>query len=104
MDKIPILFTAFNRLEYTKQCLTALSENTSNIGEIYIIDNASTDGTVEYLKSVSFSNVSTIIYNDENVGVAGAMNQFFKMIDSEYLLKLIMIQLFHLLGLIIFMK
>jgi len=87
MDKIPILFTAFNRLEYTKQCLTALSENTSNIGEIYIIDNASTDGTVEYLKSVSFSNVSTIIYNDENVGVAGAMNQFFKMIDSEYFAK-----------------
>ena len=83
MNKIPILFTTFNRLAYTKQSLSALIENTGDIGEIIIIDNASTDGTVEYLKTISDPKIKNIIYNDKNVGVAGAMNQFHREINYQ---------------------
>ena len=81
---IPVLFTTYNRLKYTKKSLPALLDNTRGYGEIYIIDNNSTDGTVEYLKSLSDPAIKVIKYNDTNKGVAGAMNQFFNIIKDKH--------------------
>ena len=82
--KIPVLYTTYNRLEFTKKTLPPLIESMGDIGELYIIDNNSTDGTIEYLKTISTKSVSTIIYNVENAGIAGAMNQFFSMTKGNY--------------------
>lgn len=71
---IPVLFTTFNRLEYTKKSLKSLLK--SNCGQIYIIDNASTDGTRKYLKRLKSKRLN-IIFNKENLGVRGAMQHFF---------------------------
>ena len=84
MKKIPILLTTYNRLEYTKKSLSSIIENTSDSGILYIIDNASTDGTIEYLNSIEHSMVEKIIFNDTNIGVSGAMNQFFDIIKDDY--------------------
>jgi len=80
---IPILFTTFNRLEYTKKALHALME--SDCGDIYIFDNGSTDDTIEWLENfVDNEDRLTIHYNDTNVAVVGAMNHFFGKMKGKY--------------------
>jgi glycosyltransferase involved in cell wall biosynthesis len=80
MNKTPILFTTFNRLDYTKVSLPALLERTPN-GRVIVIDNGSTDGTVEYL--LSYQHNFELILNGTNLGLAGAMNQFFDMTGND---------------------
>jgi len=80
MNKTPILFTTFNRLGYTEVSLPALLERTPN-GRIIVIDNGSTDGTVEYLLSCQHN--FELILNGTNLGLAGAMNQFFNMTGND---------------------
>lgn len=77
---IPVLLTTYNRLEYTKQALKSLL-NADNCA-VTVIDNASTDGTAEWLKSLQNSKIK-VIYNKENLGVSGAMNQFFELTKDD---------------------
>ncbi len=81
---VSIIIPVFNNVEYTKQCLKTLIENTpNNLYEVIIIDNGSTDGTKELLKCLS-GNVK-IISNRENLGFARACNQGAAAADGNYL-------------------
>lgn len=71
---IPILLTCYNRLEFTKRAFHALTK--VHNATIYVIDNGSTDGTVEFLKRQI--GIPFLILNLTNLGVAGAMNQFLR--------------------------
>jgi len=65
----------YNRLDLTKESLTSLLQTASpDLYELVIVDNASTDGTVEYLKTLSHPCLKDIFYNEENLGTAGALN------------------------------
>lgn len=74
---VPVLFTTFNRLAFTKKALEELLK--SDCGHIFIVDNASTDGTKNYLMSI-FEKIKpgrvSIYIKKENSGIAGAMNYF----------------------------
>ena len=50
MDKHIIAIVTYNRLALLKQCLKAVLSQTRPFDGIVIVDNASTDGTGEYLK------------------------------------------------------
>ena len=64
---IDILFFTFNRLYYTQKTLPALLESVDTAScQIRIVDNGSTDGTVEYLQKLSHPQIETIIYNKKN--------------------------------------
>lgn len=76
---IPVLYTTFNRLDYTRQTLPVLLENAQE-GKVIVIDNGSTDGTVNFLKSLSGFD---LILKEENTGISGAMNTFFEMTEGE---------------------
>ena len=76
---IPVLFTTYNRLEFTKRSLEALLE--SDAVEVIVIDNGSTDGSVEYLDSLK-QNFS-LLKLGENEGIAGAMNRFLELTQNE---------------------
>ena len=83
---IPVLYTTYNRLEYTKKTLPALLENTPE-GDIIVIDNGSTDGTVDYLRSYD-DDAFQLILKGSNTGISGAMNTFFEMTTgAEYVAK-----------------
>lgn len=83
---IPILFITYNRLGFTKKSLVKLLKSCAE--KIIIIDNYSTDGTVEWLMSHYFGDRVKIILNDRNEGIAGAMNKFFEITkDCEYVAK-----------------
>jgi GT2 family glycosyltransferase/Flp pilus assembly protein TadD len=83
--RVSIIIPLFNKLEYTRQCLDALFENTpQGVYEVIIIDNESTDGTPEFLES--FQTGVTIITNKTNSGFAKACNQGACASKGEYLL------------------
>ena len=76
---IPVLFITYNRVEYTKKTLPALIKNTPG-ARIIVIDNGSTDGTVEYLEGIYGIE---LYLNDKNFGLAHAMNQFFELTAND---------------------
>ena len=50
---VHILYLTYNRLYYTQKTLPALLNSAENVKfQIRIVDNGSTDGTVEYLKNL----------------------------------------------------
>lgn len=68
-----IIIPVFNKLELTQPCLEAIKRFTeSSLYELIVVDNASTDGTAEYLKNCGHARV---ISNQENKGFARACNQ-----------------------------
>jgi len=82
--KASIIIPIFNQVEFTKQCLEALTENTPNeLYEVIIVNNASTDGTKDFLITLK-GNVK-IIANTENLGFAKACNQGAQAASGEYL-------------------
>lgn len=67
-----IILVTFNQLEYTRLCLDSIRRNTSEPYELIIIDNASTDGTRNYLMELDKAKV---IFNPTNLGFPAAVNQ-----------------------------
>ena len=85
--KASIIIPVFNKLEYTKQCIKALYDNTPiPLFELIIVNNASTDGTKEYLDQLSQQvNNIKVIHNQENLGFAKACNQGARIAEGRYL-------------------
>ena len=77
-----ILIITWNGLDYTKKCIKSVQKNTKNVNYRFIfVDNNSTDGTLEYLKTIPHAE---IISNSENAGFVKAMNQGFDKVNSKY--------------------
>jgi GT2 family glycosyltransferase len=69
--KASIIIPVFNNLELTRQCLTTLASLTTMPEyEVVVVDNASTDGTAEFLASLGGD--VQVIHNSENQGFAVA--------------------------------
>lgn len=71
MEKIGCVVVTYNRLALLKECIAALQGQSYPLHKIYIINNCSTDGTEEYLSSLSCDDVLVAINLPENVGGAG---------------------------------
>jgi len=85
-----IIILTYNQLQYTKKCIESIFQNTRKPFELIVVDNGSTDGTVEYLESeVRDRNrtvVIKIIKNSENKGFAGGNNQGIAAATGDYIL------------------
>ena len=67
-ELVSIVVQAYNRLEKTKICVESILKYTTDIEyELVLIDNGSTDGTLDYFKSVNHSR-KIIIRVTKNVG------------------------------------
>jgi GT2 family glycosyltransferase len=74
--KISVVVSTYNALDDLGRCVDSLRSQSYDSLEIVIVDDASTDGTFEFLKRCE-SEVSDIkvIRNQVNLGVAGARNE-----------------------------
>ena len=69
---VSVIVLTWNGLEYTQRCIESIFEKTTHPHyEIIVVDNGSTDGTVEYLKSVEGVK---LIENKENLGFVKGNN------------------------------
>ena len=85
---IELAFVSYNRLDYTRRSLESVLADPSQRFRLSIWDNASTDGTREYLEKVSDPRIVDVNLSDENVGQVEAVNTIWKRSDAELLGKL----------------
>lgn len=85
---VSIIIVTFNNVEYTRFCIWSIYAKTIHPNfELIIVDNASTDGTREYLNSLKekWNNIKIII-NDKNLGFAAANNIGIKESKGSYII------------------
>jgi GT2 family glycosyltransferase len=78
---LAIVILNWNGKHLLEKFLPQLLEKSKNQGKTYVIDNNSTDESVQYIKS-NFNNV-TIIKNYKNLGYAGGYNKGLKKIEAD---------------------
>lgn len=74
MNKVSAVVVTYNRIELLKECLNAL-KGQSYPCDILVVDNASTDGTDEYIQTIK-SKYNNLYYKntEANIGGAGGFN------------------------------
>lgn len=71
--KVAIVILTYNNLDYTKTCINSIRlYNDQDTYELIVVDNASTDGTVDWLKNQTDIK---LIVNDKNQGFPAGCNQ-----------------------------
>jgi GT2 family glycosyltransferase len=86
MTMISVIVLNFNGKRHLEKCILALAAQTYENSEVIVVDNASSDGSVEYLEA-QFPWV-TIIKNKNNLGFAGGINSGIKKAHGDYILTL----------------
>ena len=93
MSEITVVIPNYNGMKYLPECMTSLCERQENAPEyeVLIIDNASADGSVEYLEKEwcrkSGARVS-LIQMSENTGFCHAVNLGIRKAQSPYVILL----------------
>lgn len=80
-----IIILTHNELPYTRECLESIWSRTDEPYELILVDNGSTDGTVEYLQSLDGIK---LIQNSTNRGFPAAVNQGIEIATGRYILLL----------------
>lgn len=70
MNRIACIVVTFNRLNLLKQCIEALNRQTYRGFDLIVVNNGSTDGTEEWLKS----NKDIIVLTQSNQGGSGGFH------------------------------
>jgi O-antigen biosynthesis protein len=82
--KLSIIILNFNTTELTRNCLLSLDKVKKELNfEIIVVDNGSTDGSVEELRK---NKKIILVENSENLGFAGGNNSARKIVKGEYVL------------------
>ncbi|HYK76720.1 MAG TPA: glycosyltransferase family 2 protein, partial [Daejeonella sp.] len=82
MPKVAVVILNWNGKNYLEKFLPSVLASCYPNLEIIVGDNASTDGSVEFLEA-NFPQVS-ILQNDHNYGFAGGYNQVLARVDADY--------------------
>ncbi len=78
MNNPGVVVLTWNHINFSKLCLEYLFKYTNKKVPILVIDNGSTDGTVEWLKGLEKEGRISIILNKENKGISPGLNQGIK--------------------------
>ncbi len=83
---VSIVIPTLNNLDLTRQCLETIRKTTGIVSyEIIVVDNASTDGTPEYLRQEQSEGRLRTILNEENLGFGKASNQGARAAAGKYI-------------------
>src|SRR6267154_2474980 len=85
-DRVSVTIVTYNSGRFIKRCLESVLAQKYASKEIIVIDNASTDGTIDILEQ--FEDRCNIVYNDENIGFAAAQNQAIRLGTGDGVLTL----------------
>src|SRR5260370_36932593 len=83
---VTVTIITYDSGRFIKKCLESVLDQKYPFKEIIVIDNNSTDGTVDILEP--FEDRCRIVYNDENIGFAAAQNQAIGLSGAEWVLTL----------------
>lgn len=79
-----IIIPNYNGLNFMEPCFEALENQTMKNFKILVVDNGSTDGSVEWLREKGIPSV----FLEKNTGFSGAVNTGIRMSDTPYVILL----------------
>ncbi|WP_117883840.1 glycosyltransferase family 2 protein [Aureibaculum luteum] len=85
--QITVAIPVYNRKEHISECIDSVlkqKENSQYSYSVLVIDNSSTDGTIEILQEYSKHKKVTVIYNSINLGMAGNWTKCYKESQGDY--------------------
>src|SRR5580692_11554409 len=83
---VSVTIVTYNSGRFIKRCLESVLAQKYPNREIIVIDNNSTDGTIDILEQ--FEDRCTVVYNEENIGFAAAQNQAIGISNGGWVLTL----------------
>jgi len=83
---VSVVIPNWNGKEYLRDCIASLREQTHNNLEIIVVDNASTDDSVEYLRK-NFPETK-VIKHSKNFGFGAANNTGIRVAQGKYIMML----------------
>lgn len=81
-QQVAAIVVTYNRKKLLKECIKSLLEQTTK-PDIYIIDNNSTDGTVNYIAKYIDDNSINYVNTGKNLGGAGGFQYGIKMVAQK---------------------
>jgi len=85
-DVVSVTIVTYNSGRFIKRCLESVLAQRYAGKEVIVVDNASSDGTVDILEQ--FEDRCRIYYNNENAGFAAAQNQAIRLSRGGWVLTL----------------
>lgn len=83
-NEIAVIICNYNGKEDTVKCIEAVIESKDVQCDIYVIDNASTDGSVDFIRQ-QFGQTVSVIQNPENFGGSGGFGRGLRMaVEMKY--------------------
>lgn len=82
MKSIGIVICSYNKSEYVCRCIESVLQSDTEDFDIYMVDNASTDDSVEAVTN-KFGDKVTILQNTENLGGSGGFNRGIRKVLEE---------------------
>ncbi len=86
MSRITVLLPVYNALPHLKHAVESLINQTLADFSVLVFDDGSTDGSSEYLDSITDPRFTVI--HQENTGLAITLNRMLPMVVSEYLARM----------------
>lgn len=86
MKAVTVIIPNYNGIQYIRKCLDSLGNQTLSDFDIIVVDNASTDGSIEVVEQ-EYPNV-IVKKLDQNYGFCHAVNVGIGMAKTEYLILL----------------
>lgn len=68
-----VVICNYNKSQYVVKCIQSVLESNVDDYDVFVVDNASTDDSVEMIENI-YSDKVTLIKNKENLGGSGGFN------------------------------
>jgi GT2 family glycosyltransferase len=87
MDKlVSIVIINWNNKDYLERCIQSINNQNYDNKEIIFIDNASKDGSFDFVKERFYDKGYILIDNKENLGYSAAANQGIRLSKGDYIM------------------
>ncbi len=87
LPKVTVLTTVYNGMPYLKQAIDSTLEQTFTDFEFLIIDDASTDESLQCIRSYNDSRIK-LVCNEVNMGQTASLNKGLAIAKGEYIVRL----------------
>lgn len=71
MSRLLVIIVTYNGMNWIERCLTSIKDSSMN-ADIFVVDNGSSDGTIDFLKS--WKGITQLIISKDNLGFGKANN------------------------------
>lgn len=84
MKKVTVIIPNYNGMQFLEPCMHALERQTCQDFDVLVVDNGSTDGSVEWLKAHQVPSIFLV----DNTGFSGAVNVGIQAVQTPYVILL----------------